>query len=58
MMEKCRSCVFAEWDYETFYGTSARQCFVSGCKNDAARAETNSDGEVVGCTAYEEVKGG
>ena len=57
-MEKCRSCVFARWDYETFYGTSEKQFFVSCCMNENARSKADADGNVVECTGYKERRDG
>ena len=44
-MDRCYKCRHAEWDYETYYGTSKKQWFVSGCKLDEVEEE---------CPDYEE----
>ena len=31
-MKDCTECEYAEWDYETYYGTTQKQYFVCGCK--------------------------
>ena len=30
--EKCFECRHAEWDYETYYGTTRKEWFVCDCK--------------------------
>ena len=42
--ETCFDCEHAEWDYETYYGTTRKEWFVCGCK----RLET------IGCIYDEE----
>lgn len=32
VMRDCTECEYAEWDYETYYGTTQKQYFVCGCK--------------------------
>ena len=46
MREQCKSCQYAEWDYEEYYG-DFRQYFVCGCKKDL----TVENGE---CEEYKE----
>ena len=30
--ERCQTCKYAVWDYETYYGTTAKQWFITDCK--------------------------
>ena len=56
MQSVCESCRFAEIDYETFYGTTKRQYFISGCKctNSPISGSVDPDGNVTECSEYEE----
>jgi len=47
-MPKCENCVYAEWDYNTYYGTSQREYFISGCTNDMGAPENEE------CEEFEE----
>ncbi len=44
-MSDCVSCKYAVWDCESYYGTTSREYFVSGCKLAL---------EEDGCEEYEE----
>ena len=33
-MNRCDNCKNAEWDFETFHGTTKKEWFVSGCLVD------------------------
>lgn len=42
----CTECPYAIWDYETYYGTTQKQYFVSGCRKDKSPEECeDEDGE-------------
>ncbi len=47
-MNNCENCKYATWDYETFYGTTKRQYFVTGCKKGM------DDPEGEGCEGFDE----
>lgn len=48
-MTKCEQCKFAEWDYETYYGTTRKEWFICGCKKDVDYWEEHED-----CEEFEE----
>ena len=41
--ELCKGCDFAEWDYEDYYGTTAKQWFICGCKADKCDRREEED---------------
>ena len=47
-MPECGWCKHAEWDYETYYGTTQKFWFVCGCKNG------NDCEDEQNCKDYEE----
>ena len=38
--EKCQTCKYAVWDYETYYGTTAKQWFITDCKKNMKPVDT------------------
>lgn len=47
-MPDCSSCAYARWDYERYYGTTAKDWFFDGCAKDLEPAED--------CEGYEEIE--
>lgn len=39
----CTECPYAIWDYETYYNTTQKQYFVSGCKQDKSPEECEEE---------------
>ena len=50
---KCDSCKYAIKDYETYYGTTRKEWFVTGCKRGMIGEEEPEE-----CEEYEEVQDG
>ena len=49
-MSRCEDCRFAEWDYEEYYNSPDKACFVCGCIKDLdCEEEDGAD-----CEEYEE----
>ncbi len=48
-MNDCNTCIYAEMDYEEYYGTTKKQWFVCGCKKDIVPEECED------CDEYEEL---
>ena len=47
-MDKCKNCIFAEWDYEDYYyGSPFRQWIFVGCKKELDEGDEN-------CAEYKE----
>lgn len=42
-MGKCEDCPYAVWDYETYYGTTQKDWFVSDCKLDKMPGECEEE---------------
>lgn len=45
----CNTCACATWDYERYYGSTAKDWFITGCKKGL---EDGAEGEE--CEGYEE----
>lgn len=39
----CTECPYAIWDYETYYNTTQKQYFVSGCRKDKSPEECEEE---------------
>ena len=46
-MIDCTKCKYAEWTYETYYGTKRKQWFVDGCRKDLDEED---------CEEFEEIE--
>ena len=46
-MPDCTKCKYAEWTYETYYGTKRKQWFVDGCRKDLDEED---------CDGFEEIE--
>lgn len=43
---QCNTCAYAEWDYERYYGSTAKDWFLVGCKKGLEEQDE--------CEEYEE----